>query len=200
MNIINDITNFIFLENEPEEADIIFIAGTSWPAPTERAAKLYNDGYSPYILPSGKYGVKLGHFPDPKAKSDIYNGNYATEWEYMKDVLIKCGVPSTSILKEDCAEFTYENAFKSRKVTDENELDIKKAIICCQAFHARRCMMYYKWAFPEAEFILCPAETQSINKNNWYKSEYGIKRVMGELMRCGDQLQEAIPFYREFLK
>lgn len=29
-----------------------------------------------------------------------------------------------------------------------------------------------------------------ITKNTWYQSESGIKKVLGELQRCGDQFQE----------
>ena len=95
------------------------------------------------------------------------------------------------------AMYTYENAFKSREVTDKYNLTINKAIICCQAFHARRCLMYYQWAFPHTEFLLCPVETKGINKNNWFTTDYGIERVMGELMRCGSQLKDSISFFRE---
>jgi hypothetical protein len=109
MNIIHDITNFIFVENELEKADIIFIPGGSWPEPTEKAAELW--------------------------------------------------------------------------------------IKCCKAFHARRCLMYYSWAYPETEFVVYPVEVQGINKSNWFINDYGIEKVMGELMRCGAQFKEAIPEY-----
>lgn len=32
-----------------------------------------------------------------------------------------------------------------------------------------------------------PFEGYDILKSNWFQSEYGIKRVLGELKRCGDQ-------------
>ena len=51
-------------------------------------------------------------------KSDIYNKEYETEWEFLKEVLIKNGVPEEKILREDQATFTYENAIYSRQITD----------------------------------------------------------------------------------
>lgn len=197
MNVIDDITKFIFVENTPDNVDIIFIAGTSGPEPSIKAAELWLQGYSPYILPSGKYGMKRGEFCLSDSLKALYTGNYNTEYEFMKDVLLTEGISSNSILREDEAMCTYENAFKSRKVADKSNLTINKAIICCQAFHARRCLMYYQWAFPHTEFLLCPAETKGINKDNWFTTDYGIERVMGELMRCGSQLKDSISFFRK---
>ena len=49
--VIRDITDFIFVEHEPKKADIIFVPGSSYPDHTEHAAKLYREGYAPYVLP-----------------------------------------------------------------------------------------------------------------------------------------------------
>jgi len=192
MKTVDDITNFIFLESNPEKADIIFIPGGSYPELAETAAELWSNEYAPLILPSGKYSIKRGYFPKPLSKADKYNGTYNTEWDFLKDILIKNGVNENRILREDNAQFTYENAFKSREITDKLNLKIDKAIICCKAFHARRCYMYYKWAYPNTEIIICPTEVQGINRNNWFTTEIGVDRVMGELMRCGTQLKDYI--------
>ena len=62
MKIINDITDFIFVENEPQKVDIIFIPGGSYAEIAERASELWIKGYSRVILPSGRYSVKRGVF------------------------------------------------------------------------------------------------------------------------------------------
>ncbi len=51
--IIDDITDFIFVSDEPQEADIVFLPGGSNPLPPEMAATLYKRGYAPLLLPSG---------------------------------------------------------------------------------------------------------------------------------------------------
>lgn len=192
MKIIDDITNFIFLEDKPEKVDIIFIPGGSYAELAEKAAELWNSGYAPIILPSGKYSSKRGYFPKPSSKAEKYNGKYNTEWEFLKAVLIENGVDEKAILREDKAENTYENAFKSREVTDKLNIRINKAIICCKAFHARRCFMYYKWAYPDAEIIVCPSEVQGINRNNWFTTKNGVEKVMDELMKSGLQFKDYI--------
>ena len=197
IHFIREITSFIFVEDKIQKADIIFVPGGSWPEPTEKAAKLWLDGYAPYILPSGKYSMSKGYFPGSMTKGDKYNGTYETEWEFMKAVALSYGVDESAIIKEDKAEWTKQNAFNSRFVTDKNNLEIKKAIICCKAFHAKRCLMFYSWAYPKTEFFICPVETEEINKDNWFKSENGIEKVMGELSRCGGQFKKAIPTWLE---
>ena len=196
-NFIKEITSFIFIEDKPEKADIIFVPGGSWPEPTEKAAKLWLDGYAPYILPSGKYSMSKGYFPGVMTKTEKYNGIYNTEWEFMKNVALSYGVNESAIIKEDNAIWTKENAFKSREVTDKYEFEIKKAIICCKSFHAKRCLMFYSFAYPKTEFIVCPVDIQGITKDNWFKTESGIDNVMGELSRCGGQLKKAIPTWIE---
>ena len=41
--------------------------------------------------------------------------------------------------------------------------------------------MLYQMAFPDVEFVVCPINCLGITKENWYKSERGINRVLGEL-------------------
>jgi uncharacterized SAM-binding protein YcdF (DUF218 family) len=189
---VTDITNFIFLENNPEKADIIFIPVGSYPELSEKAASLWKNKYAPIILPSGKYGPKRGCFLKPSSKSEEYSGIYETEWEFLKEVLLKNGIDENVILREDNAENTYENAFKSRELTDKLGLNIKKAIICCKSFHARRCFTYYQWAYPKTDLIICPSGVQGIEKQNWFNSEKGIDKVLDELMKSGLQFKNYI--------
>jgi len=136
MKILNDISKFIFLEDEPRKADIIFIPGGSYPELGEYAAELWKQGFAPLVMPSGGVSIKTGKFNGVKSKKDIYNKDYKTEAGFLADVLKINGVIEDSILIEDKASWTKENAMFSRKITDETSLEIKKALICCKSFHA----------------------------------------------------------------
>ena len=179
----DEITEFIFVENEPARSDIIFVPGGNYPDAARKAAKLYQEGYSDYILPSGRFSIRTGHF----------EGRQETEWEYLKDILLEEGVPEKAILKEDRATFTYENAIFSRKAADRAGLAVKRAILCCQAFHARRALMYYQQQFPEAQFLVCPAVTQGISRDTWFLDQHAGNRVLGELTRIGEQFHCMLP-------
>ena len=191
-DLLNDISDFIFISDPPENADIIFIPGGSYPELPEYAARLYKEGYAPLVLPSGRFSVKYGAFLGSRTKKELYGDPYQTEFEFMKDVLIKNGVPSGAILKEDQSQYTQQNAFFSRAVTEQAGLTIKKAIIVCKAFHARRCLTYWQLAYPETSFCICSVSPDGITKENWFKTEKGVDRVLGELARCGNQMTEDI--------
>lgn len=178
-----NITEFIFVNQKPEPADIIFVPGNGYPQMAECAAKLWKESMAPWILPSGKYSVTLGHFSGVMEKKERYDGEYETEWEFLSHVLMENGVSQDCILREDQATFTYENAIYSRQVTDSAGLEIKKAIICCKSHHARRCLMYFQLLYPQTEFLVCPSGTENITKENWYETERGIAEVMGEADR-----------------
>ncbi len=90
---------------------------------------------------------------------------------------------------------TRDNAFLSRKAVDRDGVEIKTALIVCKAFHARRCLMLYQIAFPDVDIKVCPVHCYNITKDNWYKSEAGIDRVLGELARCGNQFVGDIKQY-----
>ena len=111
------------------------------------------------------------------------NEKYETEFAFLKDVLMKNGVKEDAILKEDQATFTYENAKLSRKVTDAAGLQIKKAIICCKSYHARRSLMYYQDSYPETEFLVCPVCADGISRENWKNTLEGRQAVSGEISR-----------------
>ena len=47
--------------------------------------------------------------------------------------------------------------------------------------------MFFQSAFPNVNFCVVTVDAYDMTKDNWYKTEYGVKRVLGELKRCGDQ-------------
>lgn len=184
---LNQITEFIFVEDKPEKSDVIFIPGSGFPQLAEEAAKLYHQGLAPYILPSGKYSILNGKFAGVQEKQELYDGEYETEWEFLKEALKKNQVPEEHILRENNATYTYENAIYSRKVTDRLGMEIKKAILCCKPYHARRSLLYYQLLYLETQFYVCPIQDSDVKRDNWYLTEKGIRLVFGEVQRVGEQ-------------
>lgn len=187
--IIDDITDFIFVSDEPRKADLIIAVGGSHPGIPERAAELYCGGYAPYVLAAGKYSCKLGHFRGVAAKADIYNKPYVTECDFYRDVLIRNGVPESAVIREDKSEYTRQNAELSRAVADDKGIKCDTILVVCKSFHARRCQMFFQSAFDKSEVLMMPVNIGTgENKGNWFKSEKGIQRILGELKRCGEQV------------
>lgn len=192
-NAIRDaVTEFIFLKQEPVKCDVILIPGGSfWELPA-RAAELYGLGLAEYILPSGRYSVSRGRFMHENTVGTPYEGEYETEYAFMRHVLLDRGVPGTAILREESQSgHTEDNARLSRQVLDGLGIEPRSAMLCCKASHARRVQMTYALHFPETALTVVPVEVDGISRETWHQTENGIRRVMGELERCGKYFTDA---------
>ena len=187
---IRDISDFIFMKDTPQNSDVIFIPGTSQSAVSETAAELYCAGWAKYVLPSGMYSGKRGKFASEKIDNPRYAGDYATDFEYCRYILMENGVPESAILREDRSTHTGENAEFSAIVLQEAGIKAAKAILCCQAFHARRAFMSYARYFPDTEILVVPTDTQGIRKEDWFSQEKSSRRVMSEVYKCGEYFLE----------
>lgn len=202
MRIIEDISKFVFVEDVLEKADVIMIPGGSYPELAEKAAELWRNGYAPLVVPAGGVSIKSGKFNGVKSKQEKYTKAYKTECEFYTDVLEICGVKSENIIGDDKSGSTADNARFSKKILDLNKIYPKKAIICCKAFHARRCLMFYQFYFPDTQFIVEPIidlPGYYISKDNWYKTELGLSRVLGELSRLGVQFNSEFNRFKDEL-
>lgn len=186
------LTDFIFVEDAPEKADVLFVPGGAYGEIAEHAARLYRQGYVPRILVSGKYSITEGRFAGAKSPASYRKYSYRTECEFLSDILLKNGVPPEAILQEEEATFTYENAIKSRALTDSLGLSVRTAIISCQAYHARRCLLYFSLLYPDTRFLICPAVTRGISRDTWMLDPEKIDLVLGEVERCGSQFHDIL--------
>lgn len=188
---LEEMTNFIFLEDEPQKSDVIFVPGSEEGALAKTAARLYLDGYSPLIVPSGKYAKWTGH---------SIVGEFATESDYFAHLMMEEGVPEEAILKEREATYTYQNAINTRKLLDEKGVEVRRAILCCQAYHARRSKLYYQILFPDTDILVVPTITKGITRDNWFKRRQTADIVLGEIERCGSQFHEIVEQYGKLEK
>ncbi len=194
-DIIKDISDFIFVSDLPEQVDAIFLPGGSHPEQPEYGAQLYRQGWAKWVVPSGGVSVKLEKWPGVRSKADVYDGDYQSDCAFFVDVLTKNGVPPEAIIPEDKSGHTRDNAYLSAAAVAAHGADIKTGMIVCKAFHARRCLMLYRMAFPGVRFIVCPIHCYNITRDNWHTTEKGVDRVLGELARCGNQFVGDIKRY-----
>lgn len=185
---IEDITNYIFLEDSLKKADVIFIPGCERPEHAEEAAELYRKGYAGYLIPSGAFPKVWGEFQGVSPEGEKYGNHFSCEADFLEAVLLKNNVPSSAILKEREATYTLENAEKTKILLDERNFCVSRAILCCKAHHARRAYLYYSMVFPDVEILVHPVVVDGISKDSWYKSREGRHTVLGELSRMGQQL------------
>lgn len=174
------ISDLIFVETGVEDADVILVPGGSHPQLMEKAVELYNNRFAPYILPSGGVNPKLP--------------NYESEWEYLKDIGIKLGVPEEVILKENQASHTFENAELSWNVLQTLDRPIRKVILVCKAYHSRRALLTYQSVFPlEVQFYVSTVvDKRGISKDTWFLKSENISIVMGEVEKIGKYFKDKI--------
>lgn len=191
-NWLHDVSQYIFLNDSPQPADMIFIPGSRHAEPTEHAASLWQQKYAPLLLPSGRWSSGLDSFPGQISGRRNYTGVFSSECDFMCHILRAAGIPSSAILREDRATFTYQNAICSRYITESAGISVRRAILCCMPVHARRAYMYYQALFPETTFFVCPAPGASPNQANWMDAPDSIDLVLGELSRCGSQFRDIV--------
>lgn len=174
------ISEFIFVESDIKKSDVILIPGASQFQLMERAAELYNSGLAKYVLPSGGKNLKLL--------------NNKSEWDYLKTIGIKLGIPKESILKEDKAQNTFENAKFSWIVLQSLDIPIENVILVCKAYHARRALLTYKSVFPSnINFYISPIiDERGISKENWFLNEDSTRIVMNEVVKIGSYFEDKI--------
>ena len=188
-SLIRTYTEFIFVQHEPQPADMIFVPGSETEALGQKAAELWKSEMAPYILVSGRYGILKNGLDVPGYVTET--GVYATEAAYLADVMYRNGVPENAVWKEETATYTYENAIRSRQLVEQKGYTVGRAILCCKPCHARRSLLYYQLLFPETTFYVCPCE-HPVTADNWYQTEEGIDLVLGEMTRCGTQFDRIL--------
>lgn len=188
------ITDFIFRSDRLEKSDFIFIPGSGYGELAQKAAELYQKGLAPKVIVSGKYSILHQRFQGAVSPAEYQERAFETESDFLKQVLLDDGVREEDIIQEKEAAFTYENAIYIRllleQMGDKRDIMPERILLVCQAFHGARAGMYFEQVFPDTEVLVCPAVTQGINRENWYRTEKGIQTVLGEVERIGTQFPD----------
>ncbi len=193
------ITDFIFVQDEPQPSDLILIPGSLQPVLAHKAASLYNAGYAPKILTTGQYSEHQpslpvqyeqtrGKRPHPEDDPDWIR-DCTSEAEYLKRVLISDGVPSDAILMEDRSRNTFENAKHTAALLRQQGLESARILLCCKPYHARRALMTFQSELPGAQILVTPADGD-LNRDTWMSTEHWYDIVLGELRKCGAYFAE----------
>ena len=52
-------------------------------------------------------------------------------------------------------------------------------------------------AMPDTRFLVCPVQTPGCTRDDWYRTEKGRARVLGEVQRLGSQVSEVFSMMLE---
>ena len=76
MHFFDPITDFIFIENEPEPADVIFIPGGPCGEIALHAARAFPSGYAPLLIPSGCHSILDPVYRGARSPKNTAAGNF----------------------------------------------------------------------------------------------------------------------------
>lgn len=134
------------------------------------AAKLYNENRAPYVLISGGKGFKSN----------------VEESKLMLKRAIELGIPKEKIIIEDESNNTTENVLYSMVALEKKLLlkNVNRLIIVTSPFHMQRVILTISKYLPKwIKCSYCYPKDNEFSKDNWYKSERGIKLVTHEAKR-----------------
>lgn len=143
------------------------VFGTRHNEAIKKAYELYRDGFVCKILVSG-------------GKNKTTGENEAKE---MSQKLIDLGVRREDIILEDQSTNSLENVLFSKKLIEEKVgfENLKKIIAVVKHYHSRRALMTLKKHFPKnLELIPVAYEIYGFTKEDWFETEIGKEKVMGE--------------------
>jgi DUF218 domain len=162
--------------------------------PTERirdADFLVVEGWMhSYALEAAKAEFDRGNYRYLVTTGAPYQfGYYLTEYPSLAHVLAasfqKIGVDSSKIITVPCPivnkDRTYISALYFKYWMKENGFGNAKLNVCSSGAHARRSWFLYRKAIGNDSQvgIICISE-EGYNQDNWWKSSYGVKAVIGE--------------------
>jgi uncharacterized SAM-binding protein YcdF (DUF218 family) len=177
METIEEITKYIFIEDKPEKADLIFVFGARSNKMAEKAFELYDKKFAPKILVSGGEN----RFTKENEAHRIFAD------------LVGLGVKTEDIILEDKAINTLENVLFSKPIIEEKIgfKNIKKIILVSKNFHCRRAKMTMKKHFPKGiKYFAVPYDAYDFTKEDWFKNETSKQKVLEEFDHIKEYLQK----------
>lgn len=165
---LREVSDYLFIQDDPSPADLIFVFGGRRPERAQKAVELYNQGLAPQILISGGDN----------------RGTNVTEAEALKKLVVEAGVPNSAILLETESTNTLESVEKSTRLIEERIGwgNVKAVILVTSPAKMKRAKQTVARHIPREVKIYCvPDGRTDIAKDNWWTSEEGREAVFREL-------------------
>ena len=195
------------LRDTLQKADaIVVLAGTRGnmsylKGKIETAVELYKQGWAPCIICSGRFSVKVTDTPQLIPLEEIQlaaaQGRIQTEdivpaaatWDegiganYMRDELLRHGVPAKCILVDHDSLHTHENAQNVAGILEQNNM--QSIILVTSPFHQLRTNLTFAKVLQPLgiKIINYYANTGEWERRTWFFDEEKRKLVQSELER-----------------
>lgn len=165
---LREITEYLFVQDAPERADLIILFGGRHPDRAEKAANLYKEGYAPRLFITGG---------DPRRTG-------VTEAESLARICLELGVPAEAVTLETRSVTTLENVLMTVPLVDRivGWKNMSAVILVSAPMHMRRVKQVVARHIPrDVKILCCPDDRTDISRDNWWTTEEGRKAVFREL-------------------
>ena len=187
------IWDYMLMRQDLEKSDVIFVLGNRDTRVAEYAAKLYLDGWAPFVLCAGS-----GSIHNHKPGRERFIGT--TEAELFASIAIEKGVPKEKIIIENASQNTGQNYEFAIKKLYDNGLSPQKIILVQKPYMERRTYATGKIWLPNVDLIVTsppiPFEKYPLDGRS---REQVINSMVGDLQRIkeypkkGFQIEQTIP-------
>lgn len=165
---LREISDFLFLVDDPEPADLILGLGATRPERADKVTELWQAGYAPRILISG--GDK--------------RGTGSAEAEEVRRACVAQGVPDECIALETKSLGTLENVLMTVPLIDQlyGWHHVKTILLVSAPVHMRRVRQVLARHVPaHVRIICCPDNRVDAARDSWWQSAEGRELVFREL-------------------
>lgn len=142
IDTLRPVYDFLYIEEEPVKADVIFVFGGVGDERAKYAAKLWKQGFAPWVLVTGKCGI---YTADLKT----------TEAARYRLLLIEYGVPDSAIIVEENATNFGENVRFGVEMLTRHNVTIRSVIMIARGFLMTRCSATFAIQFPDIKTFAC---------------------------------------------
>lgn len=146
-NLAEVLWNFSKLHHQLSKSDALIVLGCSDTTVPIHAVHLYHQGLASLIIFTGGFG---------KITKDIF---FKPEADIFATEAIKLGVPQKHILIENQSRNTHENVVLTKKLTENNNLKIRQAIIVTKPYYERRAWAHFNYLWPKVNFLASSKDT-----------------------------------------
>lgn len=162
MEALRVLWDSLYTEDAIKSADVILAFGCADPDVGERAARLYLQGYAPWLVYSGGLG------------KGTKNRLVKSEAETFADIAQKMGVSGDHVLLETRSSNTGENLQFSHALLQKMRIQVETALVVHQPNMGKRIRATLQKQWPESgvRFLIAPADRS-------------LERYLFRLMRCG---------------
>src|SRR6476659_3624448 len=189
---VEKVWNYHHLDHELQPSDAILVLCSHDTVVAERGAELFLEGWAPLLIFSGGLGTITSRFwTEPEA-------------ERFASIAVERGVPRDRILTEGESTNTGENVLFTRRLLEDQGLDLQRFIVVQKPYMERRSFATFRKVWPEKDLVVTShrlsMDEYLANRSHETLSEADIISIMvGDLQRIriypalGFQIPQEIP-------